>query len=75
MIDSVNHVIDNYTGYDKLPAIADFIKFDRKVKIYTHAEVTVNNLWDSVVTINVGLPKPRWIKTEDYNRFNFKKWH
>ncbi|MDH7604728.1 MAG: hypothetical protein QHH13_07510 [Melioribacter sp.] len=39
IIDAVNYVIDNYTGYDKLPSIADFIRYDKKVKTYTYSEL------------------------------------
>ena len=39
IIDSVNYVIDNYSGFDKLPSIADFIRYDKKVKTYTISEL------------------------------------
>ncbi|MBK8947182.1 MAG: hypothetical protein IPM32_18230 [Ignavibacteriae bacterium] len=74
MIDSVNYVIDNYTGFDKLPQVADFIKYDRKVRVYSHAEVTQYNLWRNVEAIDIGLSNPRWIKKEDFEKYKFKKW-
>ena len=74
MEDAVNYVIDNYTGFDKLPTIADFIRYDKKVKIYTHGEVTENNLWGTVEAIDVGLDKPRWAKKEDVEKYGIKKW-
>lgn len=46
MIDAVDYVIDNYTGFDKLPAIADFIKFDKKVRVYDYEEMLKMNLED-----------------------------
>lgn len=39
MLDAVNYVIDNYRGYDKLPSIADFISYDKKIKTYTGKEL------------------------------------
>lgn len=39
MKDAVAFVIDSYTGFDKLPAIGDFIKFDKKVKVFTLSEL------------------------------------
>ena len=38
MIAAVGNVIDNYEGWDKLPNIANFIQFDKKVKLYTYTE-------------------------------------
>ena len=35
---SIDNVIDNYEGWDKLPNIANFIQFDKKVKLYTYTE-------------------------------------
>lgn len=37
--DAINHVIDTYEGWDKLPNIANFIQYDKKVKIYTYKEL------------------------------------
>jgi hypothetical protein len=39
MNDAINFVIDNYSGFDKLPAIGDFVKFDKKVKTYSYNEL------------------------------------
>lgn len=38
MIAAVNNVIDNYEGWDKIPNIANFIQFDRKVKIHSYTD-------------------------------------
>jgi len=73
--DSVNNVIDSYEGFDKIPNIANFISFDKKVKIYTHSQVTAGNLWQDVECIRVdGLDKPRWILKEDFVKGSFEKW-
>lgn len=39
MMAAVNHVIDSYDGYGKLPNIANFIQFDKRCKIYSHGEI------------------------------------
>ena len=39
MIDAVKHVIDTYEGYGRLPNIANFIQFDRQVRLYRHSEL------------------------------------
>jgi hypothetical protein len=39
MTDAINSVIDNYSGFDKLPAIGDFVRFDKKVKTFTLSEL------------------------------------
>lgn len=72
--DAVNHVIRTYQGWDKNPNIANFIGFDRRVKTYTHAEVADNNLWDSMMMIDVGLDRPRWAMIEDVQRHGIKRW-
>lgn len=38
-LDSVNNVIDTYEGWDKLPNIANFIQFDKKVRLYEYDEL------------------------------------
>lgn len=38
MIASVKNVRDTYEGWDKLPNIANFIQFDKKIKFYTYTE-------------------------------------
>jgi len=39
MIDSVKHVIDTYEGYGRIPNVANFISFDRKMKLYTYRQM------------------------------------
>ena len=43
MNDSINFVIDNYSGFDKLPAIGDFVRYDKKVKTYTMTELQIKH--------------------------------
>lgn len=74
VIDSVNYVIDTYEGWDKLPNIANFIGYDRKVKLYTYKEVCENYSWDDLGAVDVGLDKPRWAKKEDIERYKLNKW-
>jgi hypothetical protein len=35
MMDSINHVIDTFSGYGKIPNIANFIQFDKQYTAYT----------------------------------------
>ena len=73
MIAAVDFVIDNYVGWDKLPAIADFIQFDRKVRVYSWAE-SVQQGQSNFVCIDVG-NKPKWILQQDFEKYKiFKKW-
>ena len=37
LIDAVNHVIDNHVYPE--PSIAEFISFDRKIKLYSHQDI------------------------------------
>ncbi len=55
---SVNHVIDNYQGWNKDPNIADFIQYDKKVKLYTHDEAIEFGMKD-LQSIDFGLSMPR----------------
>ena len=79
MEDSVNHVIDNYTGFDKLPSIGDFIKFDKKVEVLTELELS-----EKANKMGVGIRndytctdidgKPYHVKNKDFTDYGFKKW-
>lgn len=78
-IDAVNHVIDNYEGWNKTPNIANFIGFDRRVNTLTYRELNLKHdkgeiAWDDYVAVDVGLEKPRWVKREDSTRFGLKRW-
>lgn len=72
MLDSIAHVIDTYEGWDKMPNVANFIQYDKKAKIYTYTEVCENNLWQDVVSVDLGINEPRWVKKE-YSK-HFKEW-
>jgi len=73
MIDSVNNVIDTYVGWDKLPNIANFIQFDKKIKIFTYNEACVFGM-SSLKSIDIGLDKPRWALEEDVVKYKIKLW-
>lgn len=61
--DAVNFVIDNCI-YPR-PTIAQFISFDKKVKIYSYAEILVKvNLGDSFENYKT-IAKDKWIKKYD----------
>jgi len=77
MIDAVNHVIDTCTY--PIPSVAEFIRFDKRVKVLTYSEITKAQYdgtlsWDDYTAIDVGLDKPRWAKSEDVVRYRLTKW-
>jgi len=79
MKDAVNHVRDTYEGWDKLPNIANFILFDKKVKVYEYRELTKlvhERLVDmhDYVAINTGLSKPRFVLKEYQEKYNLQLW-
>jgi hypothetical protein len=62
--DAINHIID--TSPYKHPAIADIISFDRKIKLYTYAEVAIrcspnHSVFDNFERIEIN-GKKRYIK-------------
>lgn len=72
MLDSIGHVIDTYEGWDKIPNVANFINFDVKATLYTYEQVCEQNLWDYVTAVDIGIGKPKWVKTE-FSKY-FSKW-
>ena len=74
-MDAVNHVIDTHESWSQPPSIASFIRFDRKVRIYTHKDVCQDEIWDYVEMIRVdGCDKPRWAMQEDVRRYGLTLW-
>jgi hypothetical protein len=85
MRDAVNFVIDNYTGWDKLPAIGDFVKFDKTVKVFTLSELQIKHkdayymgaTYDPIVREYSRIDfygQLRYAKKEDIERYNLKTW-
>ena len=70
---AVGHVIDNYEGWDKLPNIANFIQYDKTVKIYSYKEAIEFGM-DDLGMIDVGLEKPRWCLKEYIEMYKLNKW-
>jgi len=74
MKDAVNHVRDTYEGWDKLPNIANFVQYDKKIKILTYNELlTVYNMKD-YVAIDAGFSKPRWVLKDEQEKYKLKTW-
>jgi hypothetical protein len=76
LTDAVNHVID--TCIYPTPTIANFISFDKRVKVYTYSQYC--KLCDEgdgknyqPVAIN-GNTKPVWAHINDINQFNLPLW-
>ncbi|UZJ42197.1 hypothetical protein OO006_04275 [Prosthecochloris sp. SCSIO W1101] len=77
--DAVNHVIDSYEGWDKLPNVANFISFDRRVDVLTYKELNFLHdegrvAWDDYEAVDVGLDKPRWARKEDVRLCGLERW-
>lgn len=71
---AVNHVIDSFDSWSRTPAVADFIKYDKRVKTYTHSEMCDACLDGELVPVDMGGKKPRWAKKEDLGAFGLKRW-
>ena len=73
--DAVNHVIDNCVY--PTPSIADFIGFDRSVKLFTYSEMLNCNLGTDgfvAIKINPDQDKPSWVTTSDYQKYGLSKF-
>lgn len=72
---AVNHVIDTYEGWDKLPNIANFISYDKKVKIYTYDEAcSYSGGMKNLTAVDIGFENPRWMLKEEVEKYKIKKW-
>ena len=73
--DAVNYVID-HCRYPK-PSIADFVSYDKNVKVYTWQDM-VNNSFDFSkfvkIRISAEQSKPLYIRQEDFETNNFIKY-
>ena len=66
---AVNHVID--TCIYPQPTIAQFISFDKSVKLYTYKEI-VNYGMDGFKAVKVDFSdKPRWVNEYDFVKYGF----
>ena len=71
--DAVNYVIDN-CPYPK-PSIADFVSFDKKVKLYSHEEASGLGMSRFVsVRVNENQTKPLWASRKDFELYGLTKW-
>ena len=73
VIDAVNNVIDTYEGWDKMPNIANFIQYDKKVKVYNWAE-SVEVGQDNLIMVDLGFNRPKWVAKEDQEKYLIKLW-
>tara|TARA_R110000850_G_scaffold145012_2_gene267082 strand:- start:5 stop:460 length:456 start_codon:yes stop_codon:yes gene_type:complete len=73
--DAVNYVID-HCRYPK-PSIADFVSYDKSVKVYTWQDM-VNNSFDFSkfvkIRISAEQSKPLYIRQEDFETNNFIRY-
>lgn len=73
MIAAVNHVVDSYQGWDKLPNIANFVSFDYRIKKYTYLELCdmVGKhmiFWDDLQKVK-SKESEFYIAKSDYNNY------
>lgn len=40
IVDSVKHVVDHYKGWERMPNIADFIQYDKKIRLFSWKEIS-----------------------------------
>jgi hypothetical protein len=84
MRDSINHVRDTYEGWDKLPNIANFIQFDRKIKFYDYSELLEQSkdfqpsersrFLNRFILADVGFSEGKYIEKIYQEKFSIKKW-
>jgi len=87
MIASVNHVIDNYEGWDKVPNIANFIQYDKTIRFYTgrelkekykdsyYAGATYDPIAKEYCAVDINVGELRWIKKEHQKKYKIKLWN
>lgn len=79
MEDAVNHVIDSYTGFDKLPSIGDFVSYDKKVECISQLDLQKkitkegNSIKYEYTCIDIK-GKPYYVKNIDFERYHFQKF-
>lgn len=73
--DAVNYVIDN-CRYPK-PSIADFVSYDKNVKVFTWRDI-VHNSFDFSKFVKIRISedqsKPLYIRQEDFETNNFIRY-
>jgi hypothetical protein len=78
LIDSINNVID--TCIYPTPTIANFLIFDKTVKMYTYEQIIkLNNEYNGIMkkykaTKIPGANKPLWVHIGDIKKYDFKLW-
>ena len=80
MMDAAKHVIDTYEGYGKIPNIANFIRFDKQVKIMTYRELCSAHdkgdlAFGDYEPVDMGGEKPFFAKAIDVDRYKIKRWN
>ncbi len=76
----------HYSGFDKLPAIGDFVKFDKKVKVYTYRELMekykdcyyMGSTYDPIFTDYERIDfygAERFARKEDVKKYSLQKWN
>jgi hypothetical protein len=71
--DAVDYVRDTYEGWDKLPNIANFIQYDKKIKIYSWKE-SIEIGQQYLIAVDLGFNNPKWVLKEDQKKYKLKLW-
>jgi hypothetical protein len=76
LTDAVNNVIDNCVY--PIPTIANFITFDRRIKLYTYSQyckLADEGDGKNYLPVKVGNnTKPVWAHINDINEYKLEKW-
>jgi hypothetical protein len=72
--DAINQVIDTYEGWDKIPNIANFIQYDKKIKIFTYKE-SIEYGQKSLIAVDLQINEPRWIRIEEQIKYKIPLWN
>lgn len=78
LTDAINHVIDNCIY--PTPTIAQFISYDKRIKLYTHEQLwklvdEVRSVGQEYKAVRIGdNPRPVWANLNDIHEYNLVIW-
>lgn len=75
LTDAVNHVIDNCVY--PTPSIAEFVSFDKKVKLYSYEEMLKLGYGTEPfrkIRLSEEQEKPLWVFGSDFEKYGLKKF-
>lgn len=77
LIDAINNVID--TCVYPVPAIANIISFDKKIKLFTYNDLMQKadgafKVFEYYKAVDVGLSMPMYANPEDFEKYHLTEW-